>query len=468
MAARAGARPAAPPQARRLQVRTAISTGLVVLLASAALSLIAYSRTRNTLLANADDDARAQAYLNARAVRIGLQAKPASVSAVLSELGTVASTPLVLRNGLWFAGRTPSFVADVIPAGLRDAAAQGEFTRQRFEIAGRPSIGVAVPLVGASGRPDATYVEVFPLADIDRTLGALAAGLAVAAAVASLAGAFVGVLLARRLVRPLRQLATAANRIAGGDLRARLDPSADRALAPFIDSFNAMASALEERREADSRFASNVSHELRSPLAAMRNSLNLVLRRREEMPERAALGAGMLEEQIDRFERMVLDLLEIGRMDAGSQDLETDLVDLGDHVAKMVPVLAGSGVAVQVGGHRDARLVELDRRRFERVLANLLENAKRHAGGAEQVVVEPAGSVVHVHVDDRGPGVDDTDRERIFERFTRGAHARHGTGSGLGLALVTEQLSLMGGRVSVTNRPTGGARFTVTLPRTAS
>jgi signal transduction histidine kinase len=134
----------------------------------------------------------------------------------------------------------------------------------------------------------------------------------------------------------------------------------------------------------------------------------------------------------------------------------------------MVPVLAGSGVAVQVGGHRDARLVELDRRRFERVLANLLENAKRHAGGAEQVVVEPAGSVVHVHVDDRGPGVDDTDRERIFERFTRGAHARHGTGSGLGLALVTEQLSLMGGRVSVTNRPTGGARFTVTLPRTAS
>lgn len=462
------ARPAAPPQARRLQVRTAISTGLVALLASASLSVIAYERTRNTLLASADSEARDKAFLNARAVRLGLAGRPANVSLVLSGLGTGTSTPLLLRNGLWFAGRTPSFNAEVIPAALREAAALGAFTRQRFEIGGEPALAVAVPLIGAAGDPEATYVEIFPLGDIDRTLGALAAGLALAAAVASLAGAVAGALLARRLVRPLRQLAAAANRIARGDLRARLDPNADRAIAPFIGAFNAMATSLEERRLADARFAANVSHELRSPLAAMRNSLNLVLRRKDQMPERAALGAGMLEEQIDRFERMVLDLLEIGRMDAGSQDLENELVDLGDLVRTMVGVLGGPGVAVQVGGQRDARLVEVDRRRFERVLSNLLENARRHAGGAEQVVVEPAGSVVLVHVDDTGPGIDDADRERIFERFTRGAHARHGTGSGLGLALVSEQLALMGGSIEAANRPTGGARFSVAIPRTAS
>jgi two-component system, OmpR family, sensor histidine kinase MtrB len=478
---RVAARIAAPPQARRLQVRSAVATGLVALLASAALSVIAYQRTRNTLLSSADQDAREKTFQNARFVRRELAAARSGVATstaatpaaalatppaqILRGLRTGESTPLLLRNGQWFAGR--SFQIGSIPDTLRDAAARGVWTRQRFEISNQAHLAVAVPVVSQSGASEATYVEVFPIDDIDRTLGALAASLSIAALIASLAGGIVGVLLAQRLVRPLRQLAQAANRIAGGDLRARLDPKADRALAPFINSFNTMARSLEERRDADTRFAANVSHEMRSPLAAMRNSLNLVLRRKEQMPERAALGANMLEEQLDRFERMVLDLLEIGRMDAGSQELVTDLVDLGELVTKMVPVLGNHSIQVIVGGHRDARLVEIDRRRFERVLSNLLENAKRHAEGAEQVVVEPAGSAVLVHVDDRGPGVSEDDKERIFERFTRGAHARHGTGSGLGLALVTDQLALMGGSVLLSDRPGGGSRFTVSIPRTA-
>jgi two-component system, OmpR family, sensor histidine kinase MtrB len=466
---RTAARLTSPPQARRLQVRAAIASGLVALLASAALSVIAYERTRNTLLGSRDANARQQAYLNARAIRVSLQSPEANVRQLIDSVGAGGSTtPLLWRpdgGGRWFARNASS--RDDLPRTLRESAERGVFTRQRFEIRGEPRIGVVVPLLGPNGGLEASYVEVFGLVDVEDTLGALAAALSLAAVIASLAGALVGVMSSRRLVRPLRQLAAAANRIAGGDLRARLDPNADRALAPFIQSFNSMASALEERREQDSRFASNVSHEMRSPLAAMRNSLQLVLRRKEQMPERAALGATMLEEQIDRFEKMVLDLLEIGRIDATSHELANELVDLGELVKTMTTVHpAGRGVTVQIGGHRDARLVEVDPRRFERVISNLLENAKRHAGGAEQVVVEPGGSVVHVHVDDAGPGVREEDRDRIFERFTRGPNARHGTGSGLGLALVTEQLTLMGGSIDVSNRPTGGARFTVTLPRT--
>jgi two-component system, OmpR family, sensor histidine kinase MtrB len=464
---RTAARLTSPPQARRLQVRAAIATGLVALLASAALSVIAYERTRNTLLGSRDANARQQAYLNAKAIRVALQNPQANVGQIINTVSAGGTTTPLLRrpDGRWFARNAAS--KDELPLTLQDSAERGVFSRQRFEVRGEPRLGVVVPLRGPNGGLEATYVEVFSLLDVKDTLGALAAALALAAAIASIVGAIVGVMSSRRLVRPLRQLAAAANRIAGGDLRARLDPNADRALAPFIQSFNSMASALEERREQDSRFASNVSHEMRSPLAAMRNSLQLVLRRKEQMPERAALGATMLEEQIDRFERMVLDLLEIGRIDATSHELANELVDLGELVRTMAGVHpAGRGVAVQIGGHRDARLVEIDPRRFERVISNLLENAKRHAGGAEQVVVEPGGSVVHVHVDDTGPGVREEDRVRIFERFTRGPNARHGTGSGLGLALVTEQLTLMGGSIDVSNRPTGGARFTVTLPRT--
>ncbi len=446
----------------------AISTGLVVLLASAALSLIAYSRTRNTLLTNADQDARSKAYLNARAVRLGLQGRPASVSTVLSELGTVGSTPLLLRNGLWFAGRTPSFVADVIPVSLREAAAEGRFTRQRFEIGGGPSIGVAVPLLGQDGRPEATYLEIFPLRDIDRTLRALAAALAVAAAVASLAGAFAGVLLARRLVHPLRQLAAAANRIASGDLRARLDPKADRALEPFIASFNSMASALEERRDADTRFASNVSHELRSPLAAMRNSLNSSCAARTRCPSGPPSEPGCWKSSSTASSAWCS---TCSRSAGWTQEARTSR-SISSTSASTSPRWCRSSPARRSPSRSAGTATPGSWSSTAAGSSGCWRTSSRTPAvtpaARSRSSSKPGGSVVHVHVDDRGPGVDEADRERIFERFTRGAHARHGTGSGLGLALVTEQLALMGGQVSVSNRPTGGARFTVTLPRTAS
>jgi two-component system, OmpR family, sensor histidine kinase MtrB len=108
--------------------------------------------------------------------------------------------------------------------------------------------------------------------------------------------------------------------------------------------------------------------------------------------------------------------------------------------------------------------VEVDARRFERVIANLVENANNHGGGVRAIRLQRVGEVLSVHVDDGGPGVPYSERERVFERFARGGHGRHLPGAGLGLALVTEHLRLMGGTVSIAASPEGGARFTVSLP----
>ena len=217
----------------------------------------------------------------------------------------------------------------------------------------------------------------------------------------------------------------------------------------------------------DTRFAGDVSHELRSPLTTMANAAAVLENRRDELSGTARRALDLLTGEVERFQRMVVDLLEISRDDPGRAAPDGDdaeVLDLAELVAAVTALRAGPAPAVEAAGPVPVRG---DRRRLDRVVVNLLENADRYGGGPVRVAVTRSGGRARIEVDDAGPGVPEELREQVFERFTRGSRAgRRGddTGSGLGLALVALHVDRHGGSVHVEDRPGGGARFVVDLP----
>jgi two-component system, OmpR family, sensor histidine kinase MtrB len=279
----------------------------------------------------------------------------------------------------------------------------------------------------------------------------------------------IGWRVARPTLKPLDDLARAAAAIADGDLHTRIDPRGDPSLAPLATSFNRTAQALEERLRSDARFAADVSHELRSPLTTMLNATALVDAYRDRLPEDGREGLDLLRTEVSNFERLVADLLEISRADAGSVDAALETVRLTELVRASLDRhvrAVGGEVPLDVAPGASDVLVRADKRRLERVLANLMDNADRHGGGLTAVAVARAGDRAEITVDDAGPGVPAAERERVFERFARGSRSGRASseGSGLGLSLVVRHLALMDGTVRVDDAPGGGARFVVDLP----
>jgi signal transduction histidine kinase len=185
-------------------------------------------------------------------------------------------------------------------------------------------------------------------------------------------------------------------------------------------------------------------------------------RRREELPEREAGLIAVLVEQVHRMSQMLLDLLEISRI-GGDDPLQIETVD--------VSLLCLDTVRVRnlpddlVTG--DSPIIRTDGRRFERIVGNLVENAQRHGGGVDSVRVERLATTVRVYVEDRGPGIDPDQLEKLFEPFSRGEDAHHTSGAGLGLAIAREQANLLNAELIVDNRDGGGARFIVEIPVTS-
>ena len=212
----------------------------------------------------------------------------------------------------------------------------------------------------------------------------------------------------------------------------------------------------------------SVTHELRSPLTTLAASLSVIEARREELPERSRQALDLVIAEVRRFQRMVGELLEISRFDAGSADIEASVLEVGELVRRAVAASGKAGVPVQVDPAVEGRPVIVDKRRIERVMTNLLENAEHYAGGATRVLVAAHDAAVRIAVEDDGPGIPAAERDRVFERFARGATVAGrrgaGHGTGLGLALVSEHVKLHGGRVWVEEAPSGGARFVVELP----
>jgi signal transduction histidine kinase len=360
----------------------------------------------------------------------------------------------------WYAAAV-NFGREAVPTSLIHLTDEGRAGRQIDVANEQPVMVVGIPIVDTN----ATYFEVFSLNELERTLSTLRWSLVIAASITTVIGGMFGAYLSRRVLRPLRTFAAGAEGIARGQLETRVSAPGDKDLAPLAGAFNNMASALQRRIEREARFASDVSHELRTPLTALSTAVE-VLDRRADGDMRVPVD--VVRGQVEHFEQLLLDLLEISRYDAGAVELAAEVVDVEAFFTSLVGELTDARVPLVVETSAPARF-RLDKRRVERALANLLENANRYAGGATCVRLSGEPGRLCITVEDEGPGVVPEEQTAVFERFHRSAVASRdgGRGTGLGLALVAEHAALHGGRAYVQARPGGGAAFVVELSEDA-
>jgi signal transduction histidine kinase len=357
--------------------------------------------------------------------------------------------------------------AEDVPEDVPQRALSGTLVRHLFSLRGVTHLAVGVPLTGRRG----AYFDITSLEELDRTLRVLRNALAAAAAATTVAGAGVGAWAARRLLRPLADAAHAAAAVGSGRLDVRLERTGDADLDTLAEAFNDMTTALGERMARDARFASAVSHELRSPLTTLATSVEVLQARREDLPERAQTALDLLAADVGRFQRLVTDLLEMSRMEAGIAEVSPEAVRPEELAVNALRSAQAADVPIDVDPQALGLVIQVDKRRLERVIVNLVDNARTHGEGAVRMAIDAADGHVRLAVEDAGPGVGPDDRLRIFEPFVRGrAAGRRGTadGTGLGLSLVAEHVRLHGGRVWVEDRPGGGARFVVELPATTT
>ncbi len=466
-----------------LRARITFIYAFGALLVSSTVAFAGFALVQRELLSDAEETAQAQLFRNARDVRRALQNQPPeAIEAALDQDAGDEPRPLDLDvvlgdllkpNGafeLLVLRDQPRSSSGLqlrqIPASVEEAVKQQGAGRQRALIDDQPRLAMGIYIA----QIDAEYYELTSLQPLQDTLNRLRNTLVGVAIVAGLAGAALGYYSARRALQPVARVSSAAQAIAAGDFGTRLDPTVDPDLASLTSSFNEMVGALEARIERDERFASDVSHELRSPLMTLAASIGVLEHRRDELDPQARQAVELLGKDLRRFTRLVEDLLEISRMDAGAINADTGPVLLSEFLRFAVQNSRTPDVPVRYEPADATVVVMADKRRLAQVIQNLVDNAAKYAGGATAVSFLRAGETVQIHVDDDGPGVPTADRERIFDRFTRaGADAGRrdvAKGVGLGLSLVAEHVRLHGGRVWVTDRSHGqpGARFTVELP----
>ncbi|MDG2907444.1 MAG: HAMP domain-containing sensor histidine kinase [Acidimicrobiales bacterium] len=449
-----------------LRARISMAFAIGGLLLSVALAGATMVLSRGQLIETHEESAAAVAVSNA--VRLNNQLTPDTTvedlpSIVDSLTSLEGSQRLVRLRTDWLLA--PEFGHGDIPGVLTAHVENGQPGQIRAIVAGRPQLVIGLPLPSF----DAAYYVVFDLDGVADTLGTIRIILLSAGAATTLLGAVIGWWASRRTLRPLRRVSAAARAIAGGRLDTRLERQADPDLNTLADSFNGMAEALEARISRDARFASEVSHELRSPLMTLTTTVGILEARRDQFSERSRTALDLLSQDLARFSRLVEDLLEISRFDAGAASLELTEINVTNFVHASLSAAHLGDVAVTDGfGDRPA-VIDGDKRRLARVMANLLDNATHHGGGLTGVFMERDAEVVRIGIEDDGPGVPTTERELIFDRFSRGSSGgRRGgdSGAGLGLSLVWEDVRLHTGRVWVEDRSDGGsgARFIIELP----
>ncbi|MEO3978132.1 MtrAB system histidine kinase MtrB [Streptomyces sp. CAU 1734] len=392
-------------------------------------------------------------------------------------------------GGLYRGGRSSGDV-DVasIPDALRAEVGKGTGTYERYvrisywndEHESEPGLAVGTRLNDIDGNPYELYY-VFPLAHEEKSLNLVRNTL-------TTAGLFVVVLLGaiawlvvRQIVTPVRMAAGIAERLSAGRLQERMKVTGEDDIARLGEAFNKMAQSLqlkiqqlEELSRMQRRFVSDVSHELRTPLTTVRMAADVIHEARVDFDPVTARSAELLGDQLDRFESLLSDLLEISRFDAGAAALEAEPIDLREVVRRVIggaePLAERKGTRIRVVGDEQPVVAEADARRVERVLRNLVVNAVEHGEGRDVVVrMAVAGGAVAIAVRDYGVGLKPGEATRVFNRFWRAdpARARTTGGTGLGLSIAVEDARLHGGWLQAWGEPGGGSQFRLTLPRTA-
>ena len=442
--------------------------GLGALLLSSLFASLTYLGVQRILISNQQQTDLRQSYVNAALVRSTLYSSPPELSNLLFSIQkATASNVLVQTHHQWLARSSIASTQDV-SAQTITFVNQGRATEQTLKVNGRIVFVVGIPIPAV----ETQFFEVFQLDNLERTLHNLLLVLGLGALLTALVGMSGGLWVTRRTVRPLEEVALAAALIADGALTTRLLVNrADREVQQLTESFNQMVSQLVQRLERDARFASDVSHELRSPLTTLATTASVLQQHRGDLSPAGQESLDLLLADLSIFQSLVEDLLEMARSDAGAVPLVMETVSAIELVRQSVRSAAvRHGLVeppVDVASDVGDPLVNVDRRRFERVMTNLIDNAHRYAEGAVAVRLTLEGALLAINVDDDGAGIAPEEHEQVFERFFRGraAHDRGmARGTGLGLALVRDHVMAFGGTIAVSPSPEGGARFQILLP----
>jgi len=333
---------------------------------------------------------------------------------------------------------------------------------------------VQVPSIGAY-----ELYYIFPLDKEQDTLGLVRRALLVGALGLVVLVGGIAWLVTRQVVTPVRMAARIAERLSAGRLEERMRVRGEDDLARLAASFNRMATSLqrqirqlEDLSRVQRRFVSDVSHELRTPLTTVRMAADVLHEARAGFDPAVERSAEILQAQLDRFESLLADLLEISRYDAGAAMLEaepTDIVSVARQVVEaMEPLADRRGSLLALVSPPGGAVAEVDSRRIERVLRNLVVNAIEHGEGRPVTVIVAADDrAVAVAVRDRGVGLASSDVPMVFNRFWRAdpARARTTGGTGLGLSIAMEDAHLHGGWLQAWGEPGDGCQFRLTVPR---
>ena len=500
---------------RSLQLRVVSTTLVLSVLVIAVLGFFLIQSIAAGLLSNAENSADAQVKngLTSASGQSGVLDQPQSGDASVAKTTARALQAASGSSGSYYlvfiqltnipaatvtwVGQTDVDIGATIPPTLITKV-NGEQQSQRYDnqnidtvppiyepttLVYNPGKGTSVPAL-AVGVPLGTYYQlyyVFPFTQQQATLLLVqrilvGVGLALVVLLAAIAS-----LVTRWVVLPVRHAAQAAQRLSAGHLGERMEVLGVDDLAALATSFNEMAASLqgklrelEELSNVQRQFVSDVSHELRTPLSTIKMAADLLFESREDLDPAGARAAELLQSQLERFESLLVDLLEISRFDAGAATLDTELVDVCDLVRHSAD--DAQQLAERRGGRIEFRLpatgcfAEADRRRVERILRNILVNAVEHGEGKDVVVTTAIDSnAVAVSVRDYGVGLRPGEEHKVFDRFWRAdpARARTTGGTGLGLAISLEDARLHGGWLQAWGEPGKGSVFRLTLPRVA-
>ncbi|MFB8229060.1 MtrAB system histidine kinase MtrB [Cellulosimicrobium sp. NPDC055967] len=489
-----------------MQLRVVTSALVVGVLTVGALGAYLTDAMRDGLYERRADEVDLESAQSTQQARNTLDASPAAnateAQSLLFDLFSMLQSTGSSRDVfLWQAGGSSTVgfldlstnpqLTDLVTPEMRAAtvAADGEQYLQSVAIPVDPADpdSPVVPgiVVGSTVEvPVAGTWELYYLYDLkadQETLRFLQSVLLVGALV--LLALLVGItaLVTRQAVLPVRQAATVAERLADGRLDERLPVKGHDEMASLAHSFNEMAQGLQEqigRMEELSmlqrRFVSDVSHELRTPLTTIRMASEVLYSSREDFDPVSKRSTELLQAQLDRFEDLLADLLEISRFDAGAAVLDAERRDLRDVVNAAVdhaaPLAERKGVWLSVHLGDEPVTADIDPRRVERIVRNLVVNAIEHAEERPvEITVEGDGHAVAITVRDHGVGMTPDEVQHVFDRFWRAdpARARTTGGTGLGLAISLEDAHLHGGWLEAWGRPGRGASFRLTLPRRA-
>ncbi len=481
--------PGAPDRPRRrlrtrlLVAMVAIAFGVLVLAAVGA-GAIARSTANAAAVRNLEKEAPAVAAeidTLGRQFRRNRATSPNAAATLCRGLGGVlrisgTSVVVVTANGTVQEGVAPllgsscanqgnvQLPRDLQPSDLNvDQLIVGQ--RQSGVVNGTAFVADPLPTVGSI-----TPVVVLTQGVQTQPLGRAGGYFLLTGALALIVAGLVSAYLARRLTKPIAAMRDTAQRIAGGDLSARvgLHGGPDDELQSLARSLDAMANELETARGHERAFLLSVSHDLRTPLTSIRGYAEAIKDGLVDDPAERARAGSIIAAEARRLERLVADLLDLARLDAHQFSLNPKPVDardvVYDAVAGFVPSARDWGLRLEVMRGTPAP-ADLDPERLAQITANLVENALKYARSAVRVDVDRQDGQVELHVDDDGPGIPAADRDHVFERLYTARHAPgRKVGTGIGLAIVHELAGAMGGAARCEPIEAGGTRFTVTIP----